>query len=117
MMGRHHLSVALDAAVLTIDPRGLARTKWSPWEDIRLQRPPKATNQSAKNKVQNSEEFFGREKDHQPTIFYHASHHKITTKIPRSAATICQNPCKNTTPPHKEKNKHSWAGSSYSVNR
>jgi len=47
--------------------------------------------------------------DHQPTIVYHAFHHKLTTKTPHSTTTILQNPCKNTTPPSLEKKvKTGW---------
>jgi hypothetical protein len=72
----------------------------------------------SKKKVQNSEEFFGREKapstHHLLPRISPQNHHKNTT--------ICRHnlpkpPAK--TPLHhiKGKNKNSWAGSSYSVNR
>src|SRR6266851_10226896 len=46
--------------------------------------------------------------DHQPTIVYHAFHHKLTTKTPHSTTTILQNPPQkhySTTPGKKMKNR------------
>ncbi|MCU1250191.1 MAG: hypothetical protein JWQ49_3220 [Edaphobacter sp.] len=44
--------------------------------------------------------------DHQPTIVYHAFHHKLTTKTPHSAVPILQNPLQkhhSTMPGKKER--------------